>query len=902
MNGARSVPTYQINMFLGLQLMNNTELAVQVIQYFNRAEDYFNIRSPDAVYRAIELYNKAITLGKELPLNVDDNRNTLANAYSSLGYALLSLGSHEAFETIGTFDAVHQATESYSKAISIREELPINVDENRRALARDYCNLGSALFRLTTTDAYHQAIDGYNKAITLGKGLSVSVEENCRALFKIYTNFGSDLFNNIGNADATDKAIECHNKAIRLGKMFPLILDDDRRLLAISYYNLGNSLIRSENLNQAIEAFKNSLETLPKSTALRWKDYRIRPYVLKGMATAKLNINTKELCVEALDDAESGLDLLVNYETAGFFSLRPLREDLFEIVIDAYMRVIPEFIPEFLIRHLDPKYLGSAPQSESMHENAINALRFCYSWAGHAEQEVRDKVSKTAERLSEIRKQYFTGSINGARLTSIFYEQCSNNLRKAEELLLNYTNVCPSDPAGFQQLGDFYFRHGKNDKSLKIYEKAITAIIDSIPTEISTSIFEERIEALLKAVEQGTNVLLDEYPNNNNKWNNFLFNRRFSTINTWIGKREHQFEDFFHQGKIPKSFLQKLLTGLADLRNSYLEKQMEWQSLEHRNLAKELQAKWVQAHKNQSQMLFKILSSGFQQAWGVVGERFSNALKEVWQQIEEISEEATEAEKIEREEEILDGLSRRAGDLSRELSDAKIEQAAETLKQNLGFSLWNELLEDEKKFLAVACCYIDGPLEDIKTLFAGHCLGMAFETSLKERIFKKIKDNSSTKTAFASTLEGQGDFKPIAQYFKGTNTKLYLQHMTRALGTVIEKFPEQPQTKVEQFVTNFLNELPAPEKIFASNLSARTRRKDVLTIIREVRNSCAHPKQPPLKSDLLQAWHGAVEDKEDGFYRYFIEAHLRKENLQKNLDGQMDLATNEAKLITEFSG
>jgi tetratricopeptide (TPR) repeat protein len=164
------------------------------------------MKTPEALQRAIDSYNEAIALGKELPLDVHEYRNDLAAAFMNRG---------NVYKEMKTPEALQRAIDSYGEAIALSKELPLDVDEYRNDLASAYYSRGNAYHRLESTAALRRAIDSYDEALKLASKLSLTVLDH--ANLKALTLFNkAHALLDINTREAIEEATDCMDESLAL--------------------------------------------------------------------------------------------------------------------------------------------------------------------------------------------------------------------------------------------------------------------------------------------------------------------------------------------------------------------------------------------------------------------------------------------------------------------------------------------------------------------------------------------------------------------------------------------------------------------------------------------------------------------------------------------------------------
>jgi tetratricopeptide (TPR) repeat protein len=261
--------------------------------YIHRGNAQEAMRTPENLLAAIASYGRAIELRKELPLDVQEYCNDLASAYNNRGNAQREVGTPESLEA---------ATASYDQAIELVTTLPLDVPNYRNSLATTYSNRGLSQEAVGTPESLGAAIASYDRAIELGTTLPLDVAE--------YRNDLANAYNNRGNAQEAVRtpaslvaAIASFDRAIELREALPLDIPEYRNGLARTYSNRGRAqeaVGTPESLRAAIASYERAIE-LREALPLDIAEYR------NGLAKAHSNRGCAQRAVGTPDSLREAI-------------------------------------------------------------------------------------------------------------------------------------------------------------------------------------------------------------------------------------------------------------------------------------------------------------------------------------------------------------------------------------------------------------------------------------------------------------------------------------------------------------------------------------------------------------------------------------------------------------------
>ncbi|GEM_PF-1262669 len=104
--------------------------------------------------QALTSYDETINFCHRLPLETDNQRKMLADAYLNRGNVLRMVGSQKS-------DDLEQALASYDQAIQVAKDLPLEIPDHCTLLACAYLERGNVLQALgkLELDAFHHTIE-----------------------------------------------------------------------------------------------------------------------------------------------------------------------------------------------------------------------------------------------------------------------------------------------------------------------------------------------------------------------------------------------------------------------------------------------------------------------------------------------------------------------------------------------------------------------------------------------------------------------------------------------------------------------------------------------------------------------------------------------------------------------
>ncbi|EGV27715.1 hypothetical protein ThidrDRAFT_4477, partial [Thiorhodococcus drewsii AZ1] len=697
---------------------------------------------------------------------------------------------------------------------------------------RTYSNKGLALKALGSPQALNQAIAAYDRAITLRETLDLGVAEYANDLAGTYSNKGLAL-KALGSPQALQQAIAAYERAIALGESLDLGVAEYANALALAYGNKAFTLLAVP-------------DPMP-----------------------------------AEDAAETGLALLRDVELGGIYHLRPTREGLFSLTLDAYLAAgQAHFLPEIILEHLDPDSHGSAPASAAMQRAALAALERAMAQLlrepGGAER--AQALVPTAQRLAELRVLYFGGTATSALLQAEDFKR-RGDPQQAEQVLRNYVRARPSDPEGHLVLAGFLARHWSFESAEASYQRAAAVLVQQAPADADRQDVARRVgqvaSLMLELKEIGETIHLP--PTTDPKE---VLKRSLKRV-LWLT------DEFMSQLFIPLDGARGRFSGSTEDWRDAIKPSLKtevWPSFIIRNEA--LIQRCVEASTAEAQetirdeylamhrAMTEVLIRGLTTRW----DGFAEAIQHAWTELaahyqhEWLAGDAQTQAEIERK--LDEGLARAVAEANRSLSESELAEARSELAQRLG-PIWDQILQDtERCFLACGRRCLG---QENLARYAGLELGLAVEWSLARRLFHPVREHWRAESrGEAESLFGEEAIAAqVARFLDGKKADLELGPMVAALQRTL-KHGEESADPLDRLLGTVLRQaLPNPDALLAP--ASRRRRAQALESLRTLRNDCAHPKEPPTRERLATHWKEIVEDPDEAFYQYFGRALLPRE-------------------------
>jgi len=815
---------------------NEENLAQQAKELFDQALEFYNNND---YQRALQLWQQTIDLRKQLPLDNPEYKNDLAVSYRKYGLVLYEL------------KRIEEAIEHYQHAIELGTQLlPLDNPAYKNDLARVYYNCGIALADLRR---FEEAIEHYQHAIDLGTQL-LPLDNPA------YKNDLASAYNNCGNAlddlRRFEEAIEHYQHAIELGtQLLPLDNPAYKNDLASAYNNCGIALKDLRRFEEAIEHYQHAIELRTQLLPLDNPEYKndlARAYNNYGSSLGYL-----EKFKEAEDAIDESLKISRELEEQGIYWYREDRELFFGNAIKIYLNESFNFLPELILEHLDPDNSGSAPQSEKMHQDASDGL-YRLKNKIHSEhpaflinrQNFIEEMEEAIERLKEIRAKYFTGTASGAKLTAQFYEENVGDLKKAEEILKKYVEKVPSDPVGYQQVGEFYER-------CKRYSEALTFFEQSIKVALQQKIEESFIFHSLKNT---VHLAID-----NKEFPNFMaFNatgiafKQLNQMKEWFNTFVDSFE------KTEKILLKNHWKPInEELDDDYQTWLAGYHSSMRENVEKKLKEHFKQKREAQRRSLHEVIRS-LDKHLAVIVETLFNSFEQHWDKHDQAWEQANEEQRQVIETEIIQNLQNVVEGLAEKLSEEEKRFAFEELQQDLPLEIWEILKKNEQNILLLAMRMKQQKINQ----FASLGFGQLIEIALSKRLFYPIKTylQKKNKSVFSDERDS------VANFLNGYKPHLMLGSMVTAFNQAVHFDRTVTCQEVENLLLEGLKNFPKHHLLLEQSDKTKKTRAERLQRITKIRNNCAHPEQNMSLEETNEIYDNVIKDSEHAFCRYFIGA------------------------------
>ena len=484
------------------------------------------------------------------------------------------------------------------------------------------------------------------------------------------------------------------------------------------------------------------------------------------------------------------------------------------------------FLPELILEHLDPINDGAAPQSERMHQAALEGLYKLSVQRSSEYPELIWTVSETFIRLGVIRAKYFTGTANGAKLNAQFYEEHVGDIKEAEAILKNYTEQVKDDPEGYKQLADFYVRRRNITQALDTYQHALQTILlqpfeapqQHATTEILTLIYLLIAQPTAWQSEQTIDGSMDKIHDWYTDWSRRLPEMIYSTIKS------------LHATALQEIDVQR----------------QQWRELQKANeFQKHIQQR-VDIQIHITLQAIQVLPPPLKMIIDIL----VNAQKQLWQDDMTLDDEDVLNDKIETLQNTL------TSQLSK-LPETELQAVEQVLKRDM-FDLWKKLTPKEQQFLKLGMRLY----QDQIYVFAGVSLGSAIETTLKTHLFQPAKQHIQDNQ-LSFEYRNKEDF--IAGFFNNqSKVKLMLGNL---IGGFNQAFHDTGNVTHAQNANYLRNYLPN----YQPDTDAQKRRAKQLNQILTLRNQL-HNSPEQSQENVTKMIDMVYQNPQDGFYRYFLTA------------------------------
>ena len=325
----------------------------------NQGDELTRLGGAENLSKAVRLCDEAIVLLGDQPVAADgSDRDELASAWMKRGIAHLHMGAP---------DMLTEAVRCFDRAIELRKSLPLAENPAfRYGLAAGWLNRGDALARLGGAENIDTALASHAEAIALLETLPLEQDPlYVKRLAIAWLNRGIALESK-QNAQALAEAVQSYQKTI-------VLLGDPKHagdgslnfILAGAWLNFGNASLHASGDAAAREtcaAAEKALSLIAKteSKELEPAEIGLKARHLLCRATLAQLIETEggeapmDFIGTITDTVEDGLRLARDWEKAGVTRFRLIATQLFHVGALIYEKNQPQFLPEFLIDHLDP--------------------------------------------------------------------------------------------------------------------------------------------------------------------------------------------------------------------------------------------------------------------------------------------------------------------------------------------------------------------------------------------------------------------------------------------------------------------------------------------------------------------------------------------------------------------
>jgi tetratricopeptide (TPR) repeat protein len=360
-----------------LKHLNPTELAAaqqrdaQANGRLLRGLELLETNTPTSLHEAVQCFDDAIALRRELPL--------AENSWFRYGLIAGWMNKGDALTRLGSADELRKALRCYDEALSQLRELPMHESPlfiKRLAIA--WLNRGFTLMKYWMPGSISEAERSFGEATAAARNfISRNPTEGVALLAGALMNHANALIQH--SLPEADKAIASVKEALKLCR------DTER----------GDAMV-------AEIAFK-ARHILCRTLA----DQLTR----NGLAAD----HRGALLAEASDIVDEGMALARDWEARGVTRFRPLATDLFRFGCRVYQTHQPHFLTEFLLENLDPALSdGAFTNSLLMHASARDAL-----WRSLGEFQRDGFKAINTPRFTELLAHLRELRVTEARLTQL---------------------------------------------------------------------------------------------------------------------------------------------------------------------------------------------------------------------------------------------------------------------------------------------------------------------------------------------------------------------------------------------------------------------------------------------------------------------------------------------------
>ncbi len=325
----------------------------------NQGDELTRLGGAENLAKAVRLCDEAIALLSDQPVAPDgSDRDELASAWMKRGIAHLNMGAP---------DMLTEALCCFDKAIVLRKSLPLVENPAfRYGLAAGLLNRGDALARLGGAENLDPALASHAEAIALLETLPLEADP-------LYVKRLAIAWLNRGIALESQKSAPALAEARRSYQKTITLLGDPKHagdgsldfILAGAWLNSGNATLQVSGEAAAPEACAAAEKALSLLVNIESKEpepaeigFKARHIVCRAtlalLVAAEGGETQMDLAGKITDTVEDGLRLARGWEQAGVTRFRPLATQLFHVGALIYEKEQPQFLPEFVMDHLDP--------------------------------------------------------------------------------------------------------------------------------------------------------------------------------------------------------------------------------------------------------------------------------------------------------------------------------------------------------------------------------------------------------------------------------------------------------------------------------------------------------------------------------------------------------------------
>lgn len=352
-------------------------------------------------------------------LAIAQQRDADANTHLLQGLALLEAN---------TPSSLRDAVECFNAAIALRKQLPLAANPwFRYGLIAGWLNRGDALTRLGTPTQLTESLQSYDEGLTELRQLPMHESPLfVKRLAIAWLNRGVTLLA-FNTTKTLAEAAANFAEAIAAAKNFTAQSPEEGRpLLAGAWVNRANALIRLDppEARSARAAAREALAlTAPHEqtdVGLAASGFQARHVLCQSLAQLLSHPESTaaertEFLTDATDAVDSGMALARHWETRGTQQFRPAANELFRFGCRIYQIHQPHFLTEFLLENLDPAQSANAiATNAAWHASAAEVL-----WQQLAELHRAGFKSIHSPQFEKILTQLSELRITGERLAAL---------------------------------------------------------------------------------------------------------------------------------------------------------------------------------------------------------------------------------------------------------------------------------------------------------------------------------------------------------------------------------------------------------------------------------------------------------------------------------------------------